>query len=579
MICTIVPVALLVLCVLAWLSYSAAKRAVTQQIFHHLVSVAAAQKARVTHIHAQDLERLALVASRTQLRLSLAQYLKAPQKDEQERIRHIIEDARGSVAGFRNITVLSPGREPVATTANARDADGILARATLWQQGCSQAQVAVFFLAQGALRQYLAAPLQLEDTVIGCLVIESEASDYLAITGDYTGLAETGETLLVGPGADGGSMYLTPLRFDAQAALRQVEGTDQAACPVATQPAAAWGNGLRSGRDYRAESVFAVSEAIGTPGWTVVVKIDEAEALAPLHSLGKTQIVVVAISCLFVLLAVVFLAGSVVRPLSRLTDLAQVIAGGDFAVKAEPSRVREIDILATGFNTMTERLLRAQERLQENVAQLQREIEARTATEQALQLENDKLETLTSGIGAGLVMISREYKVLWCNQVVCDLFGEVVGSLCYHAFNKRDQVCPDCGVQRVFEQGVASAVHEQDGQDREGRRVCTRVIATPIRDGSGQVTSVLEVLIPITEHKQLLEEKERLIAELREAMAKVKTLSGLLPICASCKKVRDDHGYWSQIEAYVSQHSEAQFSHGICPDCIKKLYPELADQD
>ncbi len=68
------------------------------------------------------------------------------------------------------------------------------------------------------------------------------------------------------------------------------------------------------------------------------------------------------------------------------------------------------------------------------------------------------------------------------------------------------------------------------------------------------------------------EEREKLIRELQEALAKVKTLTGLLPICASCKKIRDDKGYWNQIEAYIRDHSEAEFSHGICPECMKKLY-------
>jgi hypothetical protein len=56
---------------------------------------------------------------------------------------------------------------------------------------------------------------------------------------------------------------------------------------------------------------------------------------------------------------------------------------------------------------------------------------------------------------------------------------------------------------------------------------------------------------------------------------KVKTLSGFLPICASCKKIRDDKGYWNQVEAYISEHSEVEFIHSLCPDCMKKLYPDL----
>ena len=70
-------------------------------------------------------------------------------------------------------------------------------------------------------------------------------------------------------------------------------------------------------------------------------------------------------------------------------------------------------------------------------------------------------------------------------------------------------------------------------------------------------------------------EKSKAIERLNKALEEVKTLSGFLPICASCKKIRDDKGYWNQIEAYISEHSEAEFSHGICPECCKKLYPDF----
>lgn len=63
--------------------------------------------------------------------------------------------------------------------------------------------------------------------------------------------------------------------------------------------------------------------------------------------------------------------------------------------------------------------------------------------------------------------------------------------------------------------------------------------------------------------------------ELQAALARVKLLSGLLPICASCKKIRDDEGYWHQVEVYIREHSEADFSHGVCPECMERLYPEI----
>lgn len=75
------------------------------------------------------------------------------------------------------------------------------------------------------------------------------------------------------------------------------------------------------------------------------------------------------------------------------------------------------------------------------------------------------------------------------------------------------------------------------------------------------------------ERKRAQKEQERLIGELKEALETVKTLSGLIPICANCKKIRDDEGYWQKLEKYISEHSNAIFTHGICPDCEKELYP------
>ncbi len=84
-----------------------------------------------------------------------------------------------------------------------------------------------------------------------------------------------------------------------------------------------------------------------------------------------------------------------------------------------------------------------------------------------------------------------------------------------------------------------------------------------------------EIKAEVEERKLIQLEKENMIEELKEALLEVKTLSGLLPICASCKNIRDDNGYWNQIEYYIKTHSEAEFSHSICPDCVQKLYPDL----
>jgi PAS domain S-box-containing protein len=100
---------------------------------------------------------------------------------------------------------------------------------------------------------------------------------------------------------------------------------------------------------------------------------------------------------------------------------------------------------------------------------------------------------------------------------------------------------------------------------------------SPIRDLAGRTTHYVGVKEDITVRKQIEAERDQLIQDLQQALASVKSLSGLLPICAGCKKIRDDQGYWSQVESYVQAHSEATCTHGLCPDCIKKYYPDLGE--
>ena len=98
------------------------------------------------------------------------------------------------------------------------------------------------------------------------------------------------------------------------------------------------------------------------------------------------------------------------------------------------------------------------------------------------------------------------------------------------------------------------------------------VTAKPFLNSKNEIVGIIESFQDITEKQKLENEKANLVDELQASLKKVKLLSGFLPICASCKKIRDDKGYWNQIESYISDHSEAEFSHGLCEECSEKLY-------
>ncbi|MHB1296537.1 MAG: response regulator [Anaerolineae bacterium] len=91
------------------------------------------------------------------------------------------------------------------------------------------------------------------------------------------------------------------------------------------------------------------------------------------------------------------------------------------------------------------------------------------------------------------------------------------------------------------------------------------------------IEQVLERHRWMQEKRRAEEERARLVEELQAALAQVRKLSGLLPICSCCKKIRNDSGYWTRIEEYIAEHSEAEFTHGICPECMQTLYGEFSD--
>ncbi len=129
---------------------------------------------------------------------------------------------------------------------------------------------------------------------------------------------------------------------------------------------------------------------------------------------------------------------------------------------------------------------------------------------------------------------------------------------------------PDKNIPIIF---ITARAHVKDRI--EGFRVgCVDYISKPYEEA--------EVLARVRTHVELVQirkEQEQLIAELKETLAEVSSLRGLIPICANCKNIRDDKGYWMQVEQYISEHTEAEFTHSLCPACVEKLYPGLMDME
>jgi PAS domain S-box-containing protein len=234
------------------------------------------------------------------------------------------------------------------------------------------------------------------------------------------------------------------------------------------------------------------------------------------------------------------------------------------------------EVLATGREALEkQRLVMENRRL---FQEAQRELAERRRAEQALQESEGKLVAMLQSIGDHLSMIDKDLNIIWANKVARRVFGsDIVGEKCYEAYHQRQEPCEPypCITLRAFQDG---GIHEHDIQavDKDGRTMylhCTANVA--LTDSEGKPTAVIEISRDITDRRLAEEERDQRVRELEIALANVRTLRGLVPICASCKKIRDDDGYWQQVEVYIRDHADVDFSHGLCPDCLKALYPEL----
>lgn len=191
----------------------------------------------------------------------------------------------------------------------------------------------------------------------------------------------------------------------------------------------------------------------------------------------------------------------------------------------------------------------------------------------ALHLGPETLSILDM-IGDGIRIVSPDFRIIFENTAHRDLLGDHKGEHCYRAYRKRETVCEGCPVITSF---TGNAVHKslRSIGTSQGTRFL-EITASNLKDSSGRVLAGIEVVRDVTERKQLEDEREQLLLDLQTASAEIRTLGKLIPVCAWCGKARDDKGYWEDLENYIRNHSEVDFTHGICPDCLADTDPEIA---
>lgn len=493
------------------LIYINAKKNLTRQVLNQLESTASIQHNRIHGIVNQNKERWGLVASRTQLRISLAAFNVDGRHEHQVRMDTILRDAKESINDFKNINLLALDGTIVAST-DAKKIGENHAASAFFVQGGKKAKVDLFFRdPDGRPMVYLAGPLYLRDTLQGVLVIESMVDNIFSSISDYTGLGETGETILAKRNDNGDALFLMPTRFDPRAALRLVVSKDKVNRPIIRifegiheEPTDAV--------DYRGIPVLAATRYVEETDWGIVVKIDRKEAFAPLRQMRNLLVLVVVATIIIVMLISLYFARTITLPIIKLTEVAKRIARGQEAGLAEETFPGEIGVLAKAFNTMTDNLITTHRNLENKVKQLRE--------------REERISLLLNSTAEGIYGLDKDGCCTFCNPSCLrllgytdehDLLGRHMHPLIHHTREDGTEYpLAECRISQGLQ--LKGGVHGENELfwRRDGTCFWIEYWSYPVIKDNEVVETVV-TFIDISERRATEEDREKLNAHLQQA--------------------------------------------------------------
>jgi PAS domain S-box-containing protein len=340
---------------LAVLAYTNASNLLTQKTLRQLDSLAETKKEDLEKVYQGWQERVSLIASRTQLRLSLDEFNRTRSPEERNRVRRNLTDARNSSQAVLSLTVYDvDGRAVVAAGRGPEGELENLGSSEIPATGEAMTFQGISFSAEEEPRASFVASLVLGERRIGALRVVSNAQELIDLTHNFKGLGDTGETMIVLQDPSGMTRVLHPVRhMTERPGPVSTEGPDDPAARALAGEQGPFKEGLI---DYRGEPVWAATRLLPEVGWGVVVKFDAGEERLPIKEFRSTLLRLGVSLSAFAILLGVFLGLRFAKPLNDLAGVANRIRLGELDARAKAAREDEIGLLARTFNQMAEEL-------------------------------------------------------------------------------------------------------------------------------------------------------------------------------------------------------------------------------
>jgi signal transduction histidine kinase len=387
LIISVIPIA-----IFGTINYINTEKQIINDTLSKLEAISKIQENRVQNIIDQNYERLASLTSRLQLRIALNDYNINGTRESQQLMNNILLAAKSGISGFKDIHILNPRGDVVAST----DKDQIGTNHALqdfFVKGKQQNDISIFFKDKNQnLRKFLTGPLLLEDKFLGVVSIVSDAENLLSQFANYEGLGETGESVMAKRTPEGNALYLTPLRFDKNAAFQTMLPNDRINSPTAQALSKTEGT-FANLIDYRGQPVLAATRYVESMNWGLVTKIDKAEAFAPLDNVRNFMILSGITLSTLIVVASLYLGRWIAKPLTKLRDAAREIAKGNFEAKTverADGGADEIKEMASSFEAMRKYIVSTNRNLEKLVESKTKELQE---TNEQLARANRELET------------------------------------------------------------------------------------------------------------------------------------------------------------------------------------------
>ncbi|MEN8159274.1 MAG: HAMP domain-containing protein [Myxococcota bacterium] len=334
-------------------SYDATREQLQRLALRQLDALAESKKEDLERVMVAWQDRVQLVTSRTALRDRLMRYRKTRDPEDAATIQRILVDAESAVDALRGISVFTADRQHVASAGV--DPGRKMGIGVFWHLNEPLVFEDVTLSDEGELLITFVAPIRLEGELIGAAKVLHSARELIDVTSEYTGLGESGETILARANLEDGALVLNPLRHDPEAALRRnIAGDSQD--PVLAAIAGEEGV-FQDGVDYRGEPVWAATRHLRGLDWGLVVKVDTAEESRPVVELRDTMWKLAVSLSAFAIIAGLVLGLYFARPIHRLADVARRIGEGELELRAPVTSEDEIGLLAATINQMAEALV------------------------------------------------------------------------------------------------------------------------------------------------------------------------------------------------------------------------------